>query len=277
VLKNQPLWSATEFSLPTGVYPIKDCREFKPNTQVTTDSYRPYQSIVRWHLLERLDFATLQKLYAMPFDAKGEAARRYSPPRARFHARTRRIYLSDKDKFLLRIAPASHSVLHPIAPARFPDYSHPMNNKKLFYKTNKVGLVLGAVLLAALTECVGSADGQGVSITVTPPVVVAPVVVVQDDYVYYPNYGMYYNSHRHQYAYLENGAWVLAPGPQGVTVDVLLASPSVHMDFHDSPANHHKEMLQKYPRDWKPSGVHQDQKENRKDDKRDEQGDNHGK
>jgi len=48
--------------------------------QITTDSYRPYQSIVRRHLLERLDFATMQKLYAMPFDAKGEAARRYSPP-----------------------------------------------------------------------------------------------------------------------------------------------------------------------------------------------------
>jgi len=65
---------------PWRVYPIKDCREFKPNTQLTTDSYRPYQSIVRRHLLERLDFATMQKLYAMPFDAKGEAARRYSPP-----------------------------------------------------------------------------------------------------------------------------------------------------------------------------------------------------
>ena len=144
--------------------------------------------------------------------------------------------------------------------------------------------MLGAVLVAALTECVGTADGQAVRITVAPPVVVvappvvvAPAVVIQDNYVYYPNYGVYYNSGRHQYAYLENGAWVLAPGPQGVTVDVLLASPSVHMDFHDSPANHHKEMLQKYPRDWKPSGVHQDQKENRKDDKRDEQGDNHGK
>jgi IS1 family transposase len=49
--------------------------------QVTTDSYRPYQSVVRRHLLERLDFATMQKLYAMPFDAKGEAVRRYSPPR----------------------------------------------------------------------------------------------------------------------------------------------------------------------------------------------------
>ena len=42
-----------------------------------------------------------------------------------------------------------------IALARFSEYSHPMNNKKLFLKTNKtnkVEFVLGAVLLAALTE-----------------------------------------------------------------------------------------------------------------------------
>jgi hypothetical protein len=48
--------------------------------QITTDSFRPYLQIVRKHLLSRLDFATMQKIYAIPFDAKAEAARRYSPP-----------------------------------------------------------------------------------------------------------------------------------------------------------------------------------------------------
>jgi hypothetical protein len=140
-----------------------------------------------------------------------------------------------------------------------------MKNKKLFFKTNGVGFVLGAALLTMLTGSVSYADELRVGIVVPPPVVVAPpVVVVQDDYVYYPNYGIYYNSHRHQYAYLENGAWVMQPTPQGVTVEVLLASPSVRMDFHDSPANHHAEMLRKYPKNWKPADVHQDQKENRK-------------
>jgi transposase-like protein/IS1 family transposase len=47
--------------------------------QITTDSFRPYPQIVRKHLLERLDFATMQKIYAVPFHAKAEAARRYSP------------------------------------------------------------------------------------------------------------------------------------------------------------------------------------------------------
>lgn len=48
--------------------------------QITTDSFRPYRAVIREHLLGRVDFATMQKLYAMPFDATGEAARRYSPP-----------------------------------------------------------------------------------------------------------------------------------------------------------------------------------------------------
>jgi hypothetical protein len=140
-----------------------------------------------------------------------------------------------------------------------------MKNKKYFFKTNKVGFVLSAALLVALAECVGSANGQSVGITITPPVVVvAPAVVVQDNYVYYPNYGIYYNGGRHQYAYLEGGAWVWAPAPSGVSVDVLLASPSVNMNFHDSLASHYATTVHMYPRNWKPSGAHQDHKENLK-------------
>jgi len=140
-----------------------------------------------------------------------------------------------------------------------------MNNKKPFFNTNKAGFVLGAVLLVTLTERVGYAGGLtiGVNIApvvVTPPVVVAPVVVVPDNYVYYPNYGVYYNSSRHQYAYLKDKAWVLQPTPQGISVDALQASPSVRMDFHDSPANHHAEMMRKYPKNWAPPGAHHDLK-----------------
>jgi len=142
-----------------------------------------------------------------------------------------------------------------------------MINKKHFTKTNKFGFVLGAVLLAALTNGAGSADGQGLRITVAPPVVVvappvvvAPTVVVQDDYVYYPNYGMYYNRGRNQYVYLNNGAWVTAPAPYGVTADVLLASPSVHMDWHDSPEKHHADMVKRYPKNWKSGPADGDRK-----------------
>jgi len=143
-----------------------------------------------------------------------------------------------------------------------------MDNKKIFFKADKAGCVLGAVLLVTLTGCVAYVDGPRAGIQVEPY-----VFVTQDDYVYYPGYEVYYSSSRRQYAYLEGGAWVSRPAPRGVSVNVLLASPSVRMDFHDSPAHHHAAMVRKYPRNWAPPGSNQGQKENRKDDKR---GDNHG-
>ena len=146
-----------------------------------------------------------------------------------------------------------------------------MNNKKLFLKADKAGCVLGAVLLVTLTGCVAYVDGPRAGIQAEPYVFVA-----QDDYIYYPGYDVYYSSHRRQYAYLEGGAWVSRPAPPGVSVNVLLASPSVRMDFHDSPAFHHAAVVQKYPRNWAPPGSNQGQKENRKDNKRDQHGDNQG-
>ncbi len=140
-----------------------------------------------------------------------------------------------------------------------------MNIKTLFFKRDKVGLLLGAVLLTALTGCVGYVDGPRADVQVEPYAFAAP-----DDYVYYPGYDVYYSSHRHQYAYLDGGAWVSRPAPRGVSVDVLVASPSVRMDFHDSPANHHAAMVQKYPRNWAPSGSNRGQQENRKDNNHDE-------
>ncbi len=147
-----------------------------------------------------------------------------------------------------------------------------MNNKKLFYKTTKIGFVLGATLLTTLTGCVGYVDGPRTGVYAAPPVVETSVVV-EDDYVYYPNYEIYYSSSRHQYAYLEGGAWVSRPAPRGVSVDVLLASPSVKMNFHDSPANHHAEVTRQYPKNWKPSGSNEGRKENQKDD---QHGENNG-
>jgi hypothetical protein len=124
-----------------------------------------------------------------------------------------------------------------------------MNDKKtLFLKYGKAGIVLNAVLLLALTGCVGYVDGPHAEVAVA-----APAVVVQDDYLYYPSYGIYYSSSRQQYASLDAGAWVSEPAPRGVSVDVLLASPSVRMDFHDSPANHHAAVARQYPRNWKPA------------------------
>ena len=132
-----------------------------------------------------------------------------------------------------------------------------MNDKQLFFRPGNLGLALGAVLLGTLTGCVGYVEPA------QPGVVyeASPQVVVEDDYVYYPDYEVYYSSSRHQYAYREGDAWVSRPAPRGVTVDVLVASPSVRMNFHDSPANHHAEITRQYPKNGR------DQKAKRKDDR----------
>ena len=146
-----------------------------------------------------------------------------------------------------------------------------MNNKKLFFPANKVELVLCGVLLGTLTGCVGYVDGPRAGVYAAPP-----VVVVQDDYVYYPDYEIYYSNSRHQYAYLEGRAWVSRPAPRGVSVDVLLRSPSVRMDFHDSPANHHAEVVRQHPGNRPQPGSNRGRNDNRPDDQRDPQGGNRG-
>ena len=134
-----------------------------------------------------------------------------------------------------------------------------MIHKRHFFKA---GCVSGAVLLATLTGCVGYVDGPRADVQREPY-----AYAVQDDYVYYPSYEVYYSSSRREYAYREGNAWVARPAPRGVSVNVLLTSPSVKMNFHDSPAQHHATVVKQYPKNWRPSGSNQGQKENQKTDK----------
>ena len=121
---------------------------------------------------------------------------------------------------------------------------------------SRIGLVFGAALLGALTGCVGHVDGPRPARVYAPPppVYVESGVVVQDDYVYYPGYQVYYSSNRRQYIYQEGRSWVSRPAPPRVSVDVLFASPSVRLDFHDSPAVHHATVVRQYPKNWAPPG-----------------------
>lgn len=49
--------------------------------QVTTDLFHAYSKVVPKHLPERVDFATLQKMYALPLPPRDEVYRQYSLPR----------------------------------------------------------------------------------------------------------------------------------------------------------------------------------------------------
>ena len=110
------------------------------------------------------------------------------------------------------------------------------------------GLAL-PTLLTLLTGCVGYVAEPQARVVVDQPVV-GVAVGLPDEYDYYPGYDVYYNRSRREYGYLDRGRWVNRPQPYGVSVNVLMASPSVRMNFHDSPANHHADMLVKYPRTW---------------------------
>jgi hypothetical protein len=146
-----------------------------------------------------------------------------------------------------------------------------MNETNFLAISGKAGIVLNAALLLTLAGC---GDNAGSSSPGAPPPATAavqaaapadaqasssvvvqvtpPAEVAQDDYVYYPAYGVYYSGSRHQYASLQDGAWISEAAPRGVAVNDLRASPSVKMDFHDAPANHHAEIAKQYPKDWKP-------------------------
>ena len=119
-----------------------------------------------------------------------------------------------------------------------------------------IGLVFGAAFLAGMTGCIGYVEGppQARVYAPPPPVYVEREVVVQDDYVYYPGYQVYYSGSRRQYVYLEGRSWVTRASPPRVSAEVLFASPSVRLDFHDSPAIHHAAVVRQYPKHWAPPG-----------------------
>ena len=118
----------------------------------------------------------------------------------------------------------------------------------------KVGFVLCATLAGALSGCVGYVDGPrgGGAYIDSPPAYGQSEVVVQPDYVYYPAYEVYYSSNTRQYVYRQGRSWVSRPEPPRVSANVLFTSPSVRLDFHDSPAIHHAAVVRQYPRHWAP-------------------------
>jgi hypothetical protein len=119
----------------------------------------------------------------------------------------------------------------------------------------KMSIAVCAALAAALTGCVGYVDGpRGGAVYMEPPsVYVESGPVVQPEYVYYPGYQVYYSSHSHQYVYQDGRSWVSRPAPPRVSVDVLFASPSVELNFHDHPSQHHATVVRQYPRNWAPA------------------------
>jgi hypothetical protein len=76
-------------------------------------------------------------------------------------------------------------------------------------------------------------------------------VSYEDDYDYYPGYEVYYARSRHEYVYRDGNRWVRSNNYPRANSQVLLSSPSVRVDFRDSPERHHDTVVRRYPHDWR--------------------------
>ena len=125
-------------------------------------------------------------------------------------------------------------------------------NKTRHWVTCKTGFVLvrGALRGADGMRRLRGRTAPCASVAPPPPVYAESRVVVEPEYVYYPGYQVYYSGNTRQYVYLEGRSWVSRPAPPRVSADVLFASPSVRLDFRDSPSIHHATVVRQYPKHW---------------------------
>lgn len=119
-----------------------------------------------------------------------------------------------------------------------------------------VAALVGFGLIVPLTSCVSRSEPRyGYSRS--------PQIVVQDAYVYYPAYEVYYNDARHQYVYRDGNIWVTRSDPPRAWAGQLRQAPSVRLDFHDAPDHHHAEVVRTYPRNWKAHNAKSNRKKSR--------------
>jgi len=136
---------------------------------------------------------------------------------------------------------------HPMVSARWGAHSRSMN-RNLSFLLAAAGLVAGTALLFLLTGC--ASEGSGRYYGDRTSVRGQAVVSFEDDYDYYPRYETYYSRNRREFVYRDGGQWVRRREPSGVSINVILATPSVRLDFRDSPERHHNDVIRSYPRDW---------------------------
>lgn len=131
-------------------------------------------------------------------------------------------------------------------------------------------LVAGPACLLLLSGCETDSPRSHRGYASHTSVQIQGSVVIMDDYDYYPAYETYYSRNRHEYVYRDGGTWVRRSQPQGISIDLFLAAPSVRLDFRDSPEQHHATVVRSYPRNWQRSDANRSVQNDRKDDKKQE-------
>jgi hypothetical protein len=102
---------------------------------------------------------------------------------------------------------------------------------------------LSASLLCLMAGCAGSGlplgaigDLFGVRVTTDQR------NEYRSEYIYYPQYDLYYNRNRNEFLSVENGRWVSREYPRNVSAQQVLRSRSVSIDNYDSPGHHRAEL-----------------------------------
>ena len=97
-----------------------------------------------------------------------------------------------------------------------------------------------------------------------PQVHIQGTVVSGEQYDYYPSYETYYHPVRREFVFYDGRRWVRQSTPRGVHPSVVLASPSVRLEFQDLPEHHHANIVRAYPRNWVPPGHRRDDRNDRR-------------
>jgi hypothetical protein len=129
-------------------------------------------------------------------------------------------------------------------------------NNMIMNNHSNIRFLSVTALCGMLTGCVGYVDGPPYAGSYSQPRTgyYGGGAYMQDDYVYYPSQQVYYSSNRRQYTYQDGSSWVTRSSPPRVYASALHTSPSVKLDFHDSPQSHHANVVRQYPQQWTPSG-----------------------
>lgn len=116
-------------------------------------------------------------------------------------------------------------------------------------------MMTGAIWLGLLSGCVGDMPHGGSWSTLSKPAAAQSASNVPGDYLYFPSYGVYFDSTRQHYVYLLSDGWVTRSAPAGVTVATLLASPMVRLNLLGGPGQHHASVTGNYPKNWPGTGI----------------------
>ena len=108
-------------------------------------------------------------------------------------------------------------------------------------------LIAGLGVLFVAAGCYNAPESSARFLRATTPIAGE---TGNDVYVYYPAYGVYHNTTRHQYVYWEGRYWVNRSELPVTWAKNLAATPEVPVDFHDAPERHHATIVQAYPRNW---------------------------